>query len=167
MNGWFYETFLPSIFERCEAGKEKWLSQKQTAICVQNMARHQVRFDTDGYGTMGTHYNYTCQWNGRSVCLFYSKKNGCGRITFGFSAEEQAKINAENELERKRIMGDRVARIKRNPERLANTIESLVQKLENAKANYQDDVAEKLDKYIEGDLKFIAEIEAELALYTN
>lgn len=167
MNRWFCETFLPSIFERCEAGKERWLSQKQTAICVQNMVRHQVRFDTDGYGTMGTHNNYTCQWNGRSVILYYSKKNGCGCITFGFSAEEQAKINAENELERKRIMEDLVARIRRNPEWLARTIESLTQKLENAKADYQDDIADGLDDRIEDDLKRIAELEAELALYTN
>ena len=167
MNGWFYGTFLPSIFERCEVGKERWLSKKQTAICVQNMERRQVRFDSDGYGTMWTHDNYTCQWNGRSVFLSYSKKNGCGSITFGLSAEEQAKINAENELERKRIMEDRVARIKRNPERLAKKIEILMKKLENAKADYQDDIAEKLDEYIEGDLEYIAEIEAELALYTN
>ena len=167
MNRWFCETFLPSIFERCEAGKERWLSRKQTAICVQNMERHQVRFDSDGYGTMWNHDNYTCEWDGRNVLLSYSKKNGCGSITFGLSAEEQAKLTAESELERKRIMEERVARIKHNPERLSNTIEILTEKLENAKLIYQDHIAEGSDKYISSDLKFIAEIEAELALYTN
>ena len=167
MNRWFYETFLPSIFERCEVGKERWLTQKQTAICVQNMERHQVRFDSDGYGTMWNHDNYTCEWAGRSVILYYSKKNGCGCITFGYSDEEREVMRVEHEEERKRILEERIALTKGNPERLRKTIDSLTQRLEDAKLFYQDDIADGLNVRFEDDLKRIAEIEAELALYTN
>ena len=167
MNTWLNETFLPSIFERCEVGKEKWLSQKQTAICVQNMARQQVRFDADGYGTMWKHDNYICDWNGRSVFLSYSKKNGCGCITFGYSEEEREVMRIEYESERKRILEERIALTKGNPERLRKTIDSLTQRLEDAKLFYQDDIADGLNARFEDDLKRIAEIEAELALYTN
>ena len=40
-------------------------------------------------GDMYTHNNYVCTWNNRRVTLSYSKKNGCGSITFGFTPEEQ------------------------------------------------------------------------------
>lgn len=40
MNEWFTEVFMRSIFERAGVGKNIWLSQKQTAVCVSNMEKH-------------------------------------------------------------------------------------------------------------------------------
>lgn len=98
---WFIEVFLPSVFERCEVGKGKWLSQKQTAVCTQNMIPSSVRYDADGYGTMCEHLNYNCEWCGRNVVLSYSKKNGCGCITFSCTEEEIETLRAENEAKGK------------------------------------------------------------------
>lgn len=169
MTRWFAEVFLPSIFERCEPGKGKWLSQKQTAICIDNMHRSTVRFDSDGYGTMWNHDNYTCEWNGRNVHLSYSKKNGCGCIDFGFNSEEIATINAEHEAERHRIKAERIERIKRNPERLTKRIDSIERKISALQKEWE---AEKEEPdFDETDAEYytkeIAKLEAELALYKD
>jgi hypothetical protein len=165
MSKWFYGIFLPSIFERCEPGKGKWLSQKQTRICTENMVRTQVRYDSDGYGTMHTHDNYTCEWEGRTVHLSYSKKNGCGCIEFGFNAEEIAAMSAEREAEQKRIKAERIERIKRNPERLAKKLADLDKKIQGWKEEYELDLADGDEDAVKYDLEAIAELEAELALY--
>ena len=165
MNRWFCCVFLPSIFERCEPGKGKWLSQKQTLICTENMVRKQVRYDADGYGTMHTHDNYVCEWEGRSVFLSYSKKNGCGRIEFGFNAEEIASMNAEREAEQKRIKAERVERTKRNPERLARKIADIRKKIQGWIEEYELDLADGDEEAAQFDLEAIAELEMELALY--
>ena len=165
MGSWFYSVFLPSIFERCEPGKGKWLSQKQTNVCTENMVRHQVRYDADGYGTMHTHDNYVCEWEGRVVHLSYSKKNGCGCIEFGFNAEEIAAMNAEREAEQKRIKEERIDRIKRNPERLSKKIEDLNKKIQGWVEEYELDLADGDAVAVKFDLEAIAELKAELALY--
>lgn len=167
MNKWFYNTFLPSIFERCEPGMGKWLSQKQTAVCAAHMEMHQVRYDADGYGTMCNRIFYTCEWNGRSVHLSYSKKNGCGCIEFGFNAEEIATMNAEHEAEKKRIKAESVERTKRKPERLARKIADLTRKIQGWMEEYELDIADGEDELAKQDLAMIAELKAELALYAN
>ena len=165
MSEWFDSVFLPSIFERCEPGKGKWLSQKQTLICTENMVRKQVRYDADGYGTMHTHDNYTCEWEGRVVHLSYSKKNGCGCIEFGFNAEEIASMNAEHEAEQKLIQAERVERIKRRPDRLAKKIEVLTKKIQGWMEEYELDLADGDEVAVKFDLEAIAELKEELALY--
>lgn len=165
MSKWFYNAFLPSIFERCKPGKGKWLSQKQTAICIDNMERSTVRFDSDGYGTMWTHDNYTCVWNGRIVHLSYSKKNGCGCIEFGFNDEEIASMKVEHEAEQKRIKAERIERIKSSPERLAKKIADITKKIQGWEEEYHLDLAEGEEDLAKQDLEMIAELKAELALY--
>lgn len=170
MSKWFYDTFLHSIFERCkDRGKEMWLSQKQTTICTQNMELKQVRFDLDGYGSKGTHNNYFCDWNGRRVVLSYSKKNGCGFISFGMTkAEEEAHI-AEVEAERQRAEAERIERIKRDPERLAKRISFYAKKVESLKAQWEGEKEEPY--YDESDAEWyaeeIAKYEAKIAMLTN
>ena len=165
MSKWFYSIFLPSVFERCEPGKGKWLSQKQTMICTENMVRKQVRYDSDGYGTMQTHDNYVCEWEGRSVFLSYSKKNGCGCIEFGFNAKEIASMNAEREAEQKRIKAERVERTKRDPERLTKKIADIRKKIQGWVEEYELDLADGDEEAAKFDLEAIAELETELALY--
>lgn len=76
---WFEDTFLKSIFEKY--GEEgRWLSARQTAICIQYMQKQVIAYG-DGFNTF-THNNYLYSWNGFQVKLFYSKKNGCGKISF-------------------------------------------------------------------------------------
>lgn len=166
MNQWFYNTFLPSIFERCEAGKGRWLSGKQTAICIGNMERSTVRFDSDGYGTMWNHDNYTCEWNGRSVHLSYSKKNGCGCIEFGFNSEEIASMKAEHEREQQRLKAERIIRIKNSPERLAKKIAALTKNIHVWEEEYCLDLAEGDEEQARQDLQMIQELKEELKLYT-
>lgn len=165
MNKWFSNVFLLSIFEEVGAGKQKWLSVKQTAICTDNMNRNTIRYDADGYGTMRNHDNYSCEWNGRKVFLWYSKKNGCGCIEFGYNAEEQAILRAEAEEERARIKKERIERIKRNPERLAKKIDKLKKKINRAEAEYQMNVADGEEEFAKQDLAYIEELKAELRNY--
>ncbi len=98
---WFYDTFLPSLLERAGTNKGMWLSRKQTAICVEKMERHTVmvqQFQGDYY----RHDYYTLEWNGRHVSLNYSKMNGCGQITFGFTAAEAEESNRRYEEEKRK-----------------------------------------------------------------
>lgn len=154
MNQWF-SGFLGSIFDRCGADHGVWLSQKQTAVCVKYMNRSTVRFDADGYGTMCSHDNYTIDWNGRNVFLSYSKKNGCGNISFGMNAEEKAAHKRESEMERARIKAERIERTKRNPERLEKRLAGLRVRLENAEKTYQADLIDGDTEYLELDLEEI------------
>lgn len=66
MTRWFQETFLQSLFQRAGINKGLWLSQKQTAICVENMTRHSVRY-LDEYGIGCSRLYFDCKWNGRDV----------------------------------------------------------------------------------------------------
>ena len=163
---WFYDVFLPSIFERCGAENDKWLSRKQTAICTEHMRCKTICFDTDGFGTMGKHDNYTCEWNGRQVVLSYSKLNGCGLIRFGCSDAEKAIHAAEAEAEKQRIKAAAVERIKRKPERLEREIARLSDQLEHFRISYESAVEDGNREYAKFILSQIELTEKELALYT-
>lgn len=153
---WFYSTFLPSIFERCKnRGKEMWLSQKQTAVCIQNMELRQVRFDPDGYGARCTHNNYVCEWDGRSVILSYSKKNGCGYISFGMSEDEKEAHLAGIEAEKQRVEAERIARRKSDPEKCAKAIAFYTMKIENLCKQWEAEKEET--SYDESDAEWYAE----------
>lgn len=146
-----------------------WLSQKQTAICIQNMDLRQVRFDPDGYGVRCTHNNYTCDWDGRRVVLSYSKKNGCGYISFGMDKAEEEAHRIEIEAEKQRCEAERIERIKKNPERLAKRIAFYTSKINALRKQWE---AEKEDAdYDESDAEWyaeeIAKLEAKLAAYAS
>lgn len=165
MNMWFAETFLPSLFERAGIGKGLWISQKQTAICTDNMQRKTVRYDSDGYRTIYNHDNYSCEWNGRKVNLSYSKKNGCGSIEFSMTSEEaevsRNAFHAEREAERIRVREN----VKANkPERVAKHIEKAsakVNSLNKELADLSKELAETKDTEIinsvKEDIKFVEE----------
>ncbi len=73
MGNWFDDVFLPSLFEQVGIGS-KWLSRKQTAICIDNMDPC-----INGYDTV---------WQDRIVTLRVSDWTGRGRITFSKSEDE-------------------------------------------------------------------------------
>ena len=155
MTKWFSEVFLPSLFDRYGT-QAAWLSRKQAAICTDNMARQQVRYDADGYGTMCNHDNYFCEWNGRRVILSYSKKNGCGQISFSMTVEE-AKASrdafvAKREAERIRIREN----VKLNkPERVAKHIEKAsakVKSLEKELIELREELADTKDPEVEEEI---------------
>ena len=170
MSKWFYNTFLPSIFDRCkDRGKEMWLSQKQTAICIDNMEIRQVRFDPDGYGARCTHNNYVCDWNGRHVCLSYSKKNGCGYISFGMNKAEEEAHRARIEEEKQKAEAERIELIKSDPERLAKRIGFYTMKINALRQQWEGEKEEP--GYDETDAEWYAEeiarFEAKLAAYAS
>lgn len=167
MDKWFSDIFLKSIFDQCGGPcRGKWLSQKQTAVCVSNMEQKTMRFDADGYGSMCTHLYYTCKWEGRNVTLQYSKKNSCGQIEFGPNAAEAAEAEQARSLERARIEAERVERLKRNPERLALKIADINQRIKSWSEDYEMDLEDGETELAKQDLAVIAELQAELALYT-
>ena len=167
MGKWFSDIFLRSIFDQCGGPcRGKWLSQKQTAVCVSNMEQKTMRFDADGYGTMCTHVYYTAEWQGRNVTMQYSKKNSCGRIEFGPNAAEAAEAEQARSLERARIEAERVERLKRNPERLALKIADINQRIKSWSEDYEMDLEDGETELAKQDMAVIAELQAELALYT-
>lgn len=155
MNKWFSD-FLESLFRRTEPHSLMWLTAKQTAICTKYMELKIVRYDSDGYGTMYNHNNYYCNWNGREVWLSYSKKNGCGSITFGYTVEEQATLQAEYEAQKKNEEQERIERIKRNPERLEKRIAKLQKKIAALQDAWDDD--KTYDDYSVEDEEYYAEM---------
>lgn len=155
MNKWF-SNFLESLFQRTGTCKEKWLTAKQTAVCTKYMEMKTVRYDSDGYGTMYNHNNYYCNWNGREVRLSYSKKNGCGSITFGYTVEEQAALQAEYEAQKMNEIRERIERIKRNPERLKERIAKLQKKIAALQEAWDDD--KTYDDYSAEDEEYYAEM---------
>lgn len=162
---WFYETFLPSIFERAGAEKGMWLSRKQTAVCTKYMEQHTARTE-QFHGEYTKHLYYTCKWGERDVQLSYSKLNGCGMITFSYNKAEREEATKATQEERERIERERIERAKRHPEWLAKIIAELNAKLENAIEYYEYDVADGLDAdTLQRDLEFIENCRAELAKY--
>ena len=164
---WFYDTFLPSIFDRAGTNNGLWLTQKQTAVCIRYMERHSVRTD-EFFGDRNTHLYYTCKWGERDVQLSYSKLNGCGTITFSYNKAEREEATRAAQEERERIERERIARVKRHPERLAKVIADLKTKLENAIAYYDYDVADGMGTdTLKYDLERIENCRAELAKYAD
>ena len=163
MNKWFSETFLPSLFARTGAGKSMWLTQKQTAVCVGNMEKHLAR-TLEFQGDSTSHLWFSCEWNGRTVRLNYSKLNKCGSIEFSFSEEELAINRENNRKERERIENERLERIKRNPERLKKHVEILEKEIEeySEKLSWDDNEPDEIEFYASK----ISEAKAKLAKLT-
>lgn len=164
MTKWFAETFLPSLFDRAGTNHSMWLTQKQTAVCADNMEKHITRtLEFQGYSS--AHLWFSCEWNGRSVRLNYSKLNNCGTIEFSFSQDELAANREENKKERERLENESIARIKRNPERLKKTVEILEKEIEvfEDKLSWDDNEPDDIEFYV----KKMSEAKAKLAKLTT
>ena len=164
MKSWFAETFLPSLFERVGPGKSMWLTQKQTAVCADNMEKHITR-TLEFQGDSTSHLWFTCEWNGRSVRLNYSKLNKCGTVEFSFTAEELAANKEKNKKERERLENESIERIKRHPERLKKTVDILEKEIEvyEDRLSWDDNEPEDIEFYV----KKMAEAKAKLAKLTE
>lgn len=164
MKKWFAETFLPALFERAGTCKTMWLTQKQTAVCVENMEKHVVR-TLEFQGDSTSHLWFSCEWNDRAVRLNYSKLNKCGTIEFSFSEAELAVHREEIKKDRERIENERIERIKRRPERLAKVIGDIKKEIDvyEEKLSWDDNEPRDIEFYA-GKL---AEAKAKLAKLTT
>lgn len=162
---WFYETFLPSLYAQAGHGK-KWLSAKQTAICVRNMEQHtSTTIESDG---ICRHLYYTCVWQNRKVTLHYSKKNGCGLIMFGHNESEQHAIEAASAQDQQNQEKAHIAFINSRPDLKARKIKAIEKELSEAKAALAEemgDIQEDSEKYIAYYNKEISRLLAEREKY--
>lgn len=183
---WFYDTFLPSLLERAGTNKGMWLSRKQTSICIEKMEQHTVmvpQFQGDYY----RHNYYTMEWNGRHVHLNYSKLNGCGQITFGFTPAEAEEANRRRAEEKQREADKRMERKRKwaawarenAPEKLAQRIARYQAKISDLKEAVEDNRRDLMEEEAAGNAEYIkieraalertekelAEAEAMLAIY--
>ena len=163
MNKWFEDKFLLSLFNQCGVNNHKWLTQKQTAICVQYMKRETISF-TNGFDTY-KHDNYKYFWEGREVILCYSKKNGCGTITFSKNKSEIAEAQFKAQKEKEKIHFKNIQRAKANPARLQERINSLKYQVDNLKQNIKLDIEEGYTENIQWQQEKLQELEKELELY--
>lgn len=139
MNKWFDEIFLNSLFNRTEIGKSLWLTRKQTAICVENMEVKTMNYKNK-YGFNYNHLYYIYLWNDREVSLQYSKKNGCGSITF-YSNEKEKELNEiESKKEKERIEENRIRLLKKNKERLNKEIKRLQERINILSLELKEDL---------------------------
>lgn len=164
-NEWFEKVFLVSLFE-VAGHNEKWLTAKQTAVCVQYMDCHTVRTE-NRYG-FNNHDNYCYNWNGRQVILSYSKKNGCGTIWFGYNESEKKQLKIQNEKERKqKIIDIARKRLKRSPEKYFKQIQKIKTKI----SDIQDYINECFDDNdtdgVENFVKEIDTLKEELSLWES
>lgn len=161
---WFNE-FLQSIFDRDHDRKGLWLTQKQTMVCKNYMTVNSVAIE-NAWGGYYNHDNYTYTWNGRSVMMSYSKKNGCGYITFGYTQDESAQMAAVHESEKQAIYAQKVERMRRHADRWMPKYHVLLDKLAEAKRMYEDDLANGADHDdIVDDLDDIEYYNDELRIY--
>lgn len=159
---WFDEVFLLSLFERFGT-YPKWLSAKQTAICIKNMECHVVQ--RGPHPMDGAHLNYSATWQGRPVYLFYSKKNGCGEITFGLTEEEAEKLGREWREQKEKQKEESRNRAKQNPERCQKHITALVRKIEDCTDYLQEAIQDNDQEEIEFYKEEIAETKKELEFW--
>lgn len=156
---WFYDTFLPSLLERAGTNKGMWLSRKQTAICIERMEVHTMMVP-QFQGDYCRHNYYTLEWNGRHVNLNYSKLNGCGQITFGFTAAEaeeatrrraeEKRQEAEEYMERKRKWAEWAR--ENAPEKLEQRIHRHRAKIADLQEALKDILEDLAESEAEGDL---------------
>jgi len=162
---WFDSVFLPSLFERAGTDKSLWLSRKQTAICTENMERKTVRYDSDGYGTIYNHDNYSCEWNGRKVNLSYSKKNGCGSIEFSMTSEEaevsrnafHAERKAERIRVRENVKANKPERVAKHIEKASAKVNSLNKELADLSKELEETKDTEIINSVKEDIKFVEE----------
>lgn len=133
------------------------------------------------------HNYYTMEWNGRNVHLDYSKLNGCGRITFGFTTAEAEEATRRRAEEKRQEDAERMERKRKwtawarenAPEKLEARISRYRSKIADLQEGL-DDIREAMMEWeAEGDTKMVdlekkalentqkelAEAEAMLAIY--
>ena len=172
-NKWFHDVFLASLYSRWNENKKPfWLSQKQTTICVQNMAREVVTFQNE-IGENFHHDNYICDFSidGKdyTAFLYYSKKNGCGSLDFLYHMTEAEKARWEKIEKISDIIRD-ITRSKKGFGRCLNIEkhESYVAKLkENISYILEDiaeDEAENDVEMLHGDLQLLQMYKTKLSI---
>ena len=143
---WFNDVFLLSLYERAGLNNSLWLTKKQTAVCCQYMTEKTVIVEERF--AQYRHTNYTYNWDGREVFLSYSKKNGCGTITFYPNDSEQRQIFNDYCAEGRKKALDDVNRKIEQAERFVNgetqlrkkyTPEEYINRLKKYKHNAADD----------------------------
>lgn len=163
---WFNTVFLPSLFE-VAGHNEKWLTAKQTAVCVQYMDCHTVRTE-NRYGGFNNHDNYCYNWNGRQVILSYSKKNGCGTIWFGYNESEKKQLEIQNEKERKqKIIDIARKRLKRSPEKYNKKINQIKAEIQEIQDYINECLNDNDTDGVENLVKEIDTLKEELSLWES
>lgn len=159
---WFLTTFLPSIEQRMNNPKypnQAIITRNQFDVCGRYF--HPVQCHGD-YGWF-TVYEFATD-DAKYLITFKGKYIFLNK----YPTQEDPAHKAEREAEQNRIKAERIARTKRNPERLAWKIAKLSEKLERLQAAYQMELDDEAD---EDELEYyreeIAEVEKELALYTH
>lgn len=168
-NKWFDDTFLPSVFQWVGVGKDKYLTAKQTQVCIKNMNAIVFSYSPNGIDKYRA-VRYEYEWRGRTVHLRYSKLNGCGHIYFTATEDEARRNQEEYEKECRERKIERLTR--KSPERLKEMISKKQAKLKefeteltelNSEDLEEDDleeidwVLEDIDK-IKGEISQLVEI---------
>lgn len=167
---WFYDVFLASLFDRIGSGNEKWLTQKQTAICCQHMQQETITYD-NRYGERYRALAYKTTWNGREVYMMYSKLNGCGTIHFGYNDAEKAKLKAKSDKEKAERKLEHIKNtFNKRPEKYRAKIAEIK---ESIRETQEEDLPEDLKDYgkdsewVKRGLKYIEELKKELSLWES
>ena len=160
---WFDDVFLKSLFNQTGANRDKWITAKQTAICIKYMQRNTAHIETAS-GTY-KHDNYYYQWENRQVFLSYSKLNGCSTINFSLTPEEIAADNEKYRLEKLRAKKELYKmRWVKHPERHNANIEKLKAKIEDYQTEINECKAENDLNGIENLEKYVEEMKADLKM---
>lgn len=173
-NKWFNEVFLPSLFERYGTNNGRWLTAKQTAICVDNFddvkESRYISKNGDSYKSL----IYLHKWNDREVILNYSKLNGCAIISFGNTPEEmeENRKSAEKRERERRIESLKRIRDKRNKdEKRKELYDKTIYKLKNDLEYYNDELQEAIDENNISDIEYynleIEKVKFELSILTS
>lgn len=160
---WFDDVFLRSLFDQTGTNRDKWITAKQTAICIKYMQRSTANIETAS-GTY-KHDNYYYQWEGRQIFLSYSKLNGCSTINFSLTPEEIEEANTAYKAEKLQQMKDRAkSRYTRHPERHLDYIRKLEDKINSYQEEIKESIKENDTDGIENLYKFVEELETELKI---
>lgn len=158
MSKWFEEVFLKSLFDRTGVNQGLWLTQKQTAVCVNNMVQNQSCPEAEfGYYR---HLYYTAEYEGRKVRMDYSKMNGCGTIVFYCTKEEIEENRKRSEEYERQIKLEKLKFLaEKKPERIIKKIERIKRDI----ADWYEFIEEEMEDE-ETDLKAVANAEKEVEL---
>lgn len=157
---WFEEVFLPSLFDKAGINHAMWLSRKQTAICTENMTAESC-MDELGY----RHTSYKTTYNGREVSMQYSKKNGCGQITFGATEEEVKESMQEyNKRRIERVKNSAKVMLERRSERVPKRLAELQRLIDSVLFALEDETNPDLQSNLK---QTLAEYKAEYTVLMN
>lgn len=166
-NKWFDNVFLKSLFECIGTNNVRWLTAKQTAVCIQYMECKTVRIK-NAYDEYYVHDNYMYVWDGRSVSLSYSKKNGCGTIQFGLNAEEKAQVVQANSIKKKDKIREKAQRkFELHPEQYVERIKKMKLKIVDYQNEIDECIKENDTDGLENLIEFVDEMKEELRIWES